>query len=162
MALRVLAPVLAASLAAGAAQAAPVRLAVAEFDFTDTSGEPGDRAGEHAARMTALAGRLREGLAGPAVEVVALECPGPCTGGDPGIKALAVAADTAGARYLLVGQARKISTLIGTIYLGVIDIDEGRVACDRTFSYRGDNDDAWARAADFAVGDIAAHCLPES
>ncbi len=56
-------------------------------------------------------------------------------------------------------SSARISTLIGTIYLGVIDLDERRVACDRTYSYRGDNDAAWTRAAEFAVEDVAAHCL---
>jgi Protein of unknown function (DUF2380) len=157
---RLVALLLAAAASGASAQAGPARLAVAELDFTDTSGEVGDLAAEHALRMTALADRLRQGLAGPTVEVVALACPEPCTGGDPGIEALSAAAGAAGARYLLVGQARKISTLIGTIYLGVIDLGERRVACDRVFSYRGDNDAAWARAADFAIGDIAANCLP--
>ena len=160
MPVRPLALLLTLAASGAVAQAAPARLAVAEFDFTDTSGEVRDQAAEHAARIAAFAQGLRDGLAGAGVEIVPLTCARPCTGGDPGIPALSEAAKAAGARYLAVGQARKISTLIGTIYLGVVDLDEGRVTCDRTLSYRGDTDDAFARAARFAVGDVATNCLP--
>jgi hypothetical protein len=158
--LRLLALLFAAAAPGALAQDAPARLAVADFDFTDTSGEVRDQAGEHAARLAAFTEMLRDGLAGPAVEIVPLDCPGPCTGGDPGIPALSDAAAAAGARYLLVGQVRKISTLIGSVKFGVIDLAEARVACDRMLSYRGDTDESWTRAAEFATRDVAANCLP--
>ena len=81
-----------------------------------------DQTAEHAARIAAFAEALRDGLAGAGVEIVPLTCAPPCTGGDPGIPALSDAAKAAGARYLAVGQARKISTLIGSIYLDVVDL----------------------------------------
>jgi hypothetical protein len=148
-----------AAAPAALAQGAPIRLAVAGFDFTDTSGEARDQTAEHAARLAAFTGTLREGLASLGVEIVPLDCPAPCTGGDPGIPALSEAAKAAGARYLLVGQVRKVSTLIGSVQFGVIDLAGPRVACDRALSYRGDTDEAWVRAAAFAVEDVAAHCL---
>jgi uncharacterized protein DUF2380 len=148
------------ALAPSALAQAPARLAVADFDFTDTSGEVHDQTAEHAARLEAFAATLREGLAGAGIEIVSLDCPEPCTGGDPGIPALSGAAKAAGARYLLVGQVRKISTLIGTVQFGVIDLAEARVACDRSLSYRGDTDEAWHQAAEFAVGDVERTCVP--
>jgi hypothetical protein len=142
------------------AQAAPARLAVADFDFTDSSGEVRDQTAEHAARLAAFTETLRDGLEGPGIEIVPLDCPGSCTGGDPGIPALSDAAKAAGARYLLVGQVRKVSTLIGSVQFGVLDLVDSRVACDRSLSYRGDTDESWARAAEFAVRDVAANCVP--
>jgi hypothetical protein len=65
------------------AQAAPERLAVASFDFLDTSFEATDRTAEHAARIEAFDGWLRDGLEDPRVELIALACPQRCTGSAP-------------------------------------------------------------------------------
>jgi hypothetical protein len=143
------------------AQAAPARLAVADFDFLDTSFEATDRTAEHAARIEAFDGWLRDGLEEDArVELIALACPQRCTGSAPGLEALSAAAKAAGAGYLLVGQVRKVSTLIGAVSIGVFDLADGGLACSRQVSYRGDTDEAWRHAADFAARDVAANCLP--
>jgi hypothetical protein len=159
---RALPAALVVGLAGAAAADDPARLAVADLDFQDTSGEVRDQAAEHAARLQSFAAALRDGLsADPAVEIVALSCPAtPCTPSEPGVRALAEEARSEGARYLLIGRVHKISTLIGSIQLAVIDLDADAATCDRSLSYRGDTDKAWARAAAFAVRDVGAHCIP--
>ena len=73
---------------------------------------------------------------------------------------MAEATRAAGAERLLVGNVHKISTLIGTVKLTLIDLPGDRVVCTRTLTYRGDDDQAWDRAARFAVEDVLANCLP--
>jgi hypothetical protein len=153
--------VLALTLAGAAAAEDPARLAVADLDFRDSSGEVRDQSAEHVARLQSFAAALRDGLsADPAIEIVALSCPDPCTPAEPGVRALAEEAKVKGARYLLIGRVHKISTLIGSIQLAVIDLDADAATCDRSLSYRGDTDEAWRRAAAFAVRDVGAHCIP--
>jgi hypothetical protein len=73
---------------------------------------------------------------------------------------MAEATRAAGADRLLVGNIRKISTLIGSVKLTLIDLPGDRVLCTRVLSYRGDTDEAWDRAARFAAEDVVRHCLP--
>jgi hypothetical protein len=141
---------------AGAAE----RIAVPALDFIDSSGEVGDRVAEHAARLERFAATLRAGLAeAGTVEVVLPACEGACSPASTPFPEMAAATRAAGAERLLVGSVHKISTLIGTVRLVLIDLPGDRVVCTRTLSYRGDSDEAWERAARFAVGDVLAHCL---
>ena len=41
--------------------------------------------------------------------------------------------------------------MIGSLSLRVIDVKSGRIAFDRTISFRGDTDEAWQHAARFFV-----------
>ena len=68
---------LALSLSAGAAMAAEaVPVAVADFDYSDTSGEIADQAEAHRARVAAFGQMLRDSLvADGKVRVVRLDCP---------------------------------------------------------------------------------------
>src|ERR1019366_9652686 len=73
---------LALSLSAGAAMAAePVAVAVADFDYTDTSGEIADQVEAHRARVAAFGQLLRDSLVADGnYRVVRLDCPvHPCT-----------------------------------------------------------------------------------
>src|SRR5438876_9644492 len=49
-------------LAAVQARAQPIPIAVAEFDYVDTSGEPRDQRAEHAVRLEAFAKSIRADL----------------------------------------------------------------------------------------------------
>jgi hypothetical protein len=150
------AALVAAALPAGAAE----RIAVPALDFIDTSGEVRDQAAEHAARLDRFVATLRARLAEPGtVEVVVPACAGPCSPARTPFGEMAAATRAAGAERLLVGNVHKISTLIGTVRLTLIDLPGDRVVCTRTLSYRGDSDEAWERAARFAAGDVLAHCL---
>jgi hypothetical protein len=149
------------ALALAAPAAAAEVLAVADLDFLDSSGEPGDKAAEHAARLARFAETLRAELAASgAVEVVVPACDAPCSPARTPFKAMAEATRAAGAERLLVGNVQKISTLIGSVKLTLIDLPGDRVLCTRVLSYRGDDDRAWERAARFAAEDVVRHCLP--
>lgn len=153
-----------AGLFSGFADAAePPTLAVTGFDFRDTSGEVRDQTAEHAKRLQALGNTLQEGLsASGRTHVVPLPCQtGQCTARSNGLEALSVQARSAGARYLLIGEVQKLSTLVGNMKFAVLDLTSNKPVCDRFLTYRGDTDEAWRRAAAFAAQDIEKHCLPK-
>lgn len=153
-----------ASLSPGFANAAePVTLAITGFDFRDTSGEVRDQSAEHARRLEALGVTLQEGLsASGGMNVVPLACQaGQCTARTAGLEALSIEAREAGAKYLLIGEVQKLSTLVGGVKFAVLDLASNKPTCDRFLSYRGDTDEAWRRAAEFAAHDIEKHCLPK-
>jgi hypothetical protein len=149
-----------AAVLAGPAAAAEV-IAVPALDFVDTSGEAADQRADHDRRLDSFAATLRAGLAASGtVDVVLPACDDACSPARTPFAAMAEATRAAGAERLLVGNVHKISTLIGTVKLTLIDLPGDRVVCTRTLTYRGDDDQAWDRAARFAVGDVLANCLP--
>ncbi|HEU0221358.1 MAG TPA: DUF2380 domain-containing protein [Paracoccaceae bacterium] len=152
----------AALMAAGATAGEPPRLALAGFDFRDTSGEVRDQTAEHAARLRGFDATLREGLAAQAgLALVALPCEAArCTARDPGLPVLAAQAEAAGVRFLVFGEVHKMSTLIGWVKFAMLDLQANKPACDRFLSYRGDTDEAWRRAADVTLRNIVDKCLP--
>ena len=138
-------------------------LALAHFDFRDTSCEVEDQSAEHQARLTSLNETLYAGLAGnPGITLADLTCEMErCTHRSPGLDALAGQARAAGAQYLLIGEVHKVSTLIGRANLAVLDLeDSNTLACEQRLSYRGDSDEAWQRMAQYALRDIEESCLP--
>ena len=137
-------------------------LAVANFDFKDTSGEIRDQTAEHDARLKAFGAALQHGLSdNQKINLVALPCQAEqCTVRDPGLADLSTQARTAGARYLLIGQVHKMSTLVGWVKFAVLDLSDNKTVCDRYLTYRGDTDEAWRRAAEFTTRDIGEHCIP--
>lgn len=161
-----LAPLLAAtlttmfSLAASATE--PSGLAVASFDFRDTSGEVRDQKAEHTARLSSFNTILRDDLSRrDTVRLVPLTCEGAqCTASEQGLAALAAQARTGRAKYLLVGEIHKMSTLVGWVKFAVLDLETERPTCDRFLTYRGDTDEAWERAAAYAAREVEKHCLP--
>ncbi|MBB6178365.1 DUF2380 domain-containing protein [Pseudorhizobium flavum] len=141
--------------------AEPVTVAMAGFDFVDTSGETRDQTAEHDRRLQALDRTILDSLAVEKnLRTVPLDCVDKCTVGSAGVEALSRQAVEAGASHLLIGQVRKMSTLVGGVKFAVIDLDTNRPTCDRFLSYRGDTDEAWSRAAAYAAQDVAKHCLP--
>ena len=138
-------------------------LALAHFDFRDTSGEVDDQSAAHEARLTSLNETLHAGLAGnPEITLVDLTCEMErCTHRSPGLDALVGQAMASGAQYLLIGEVHKVSTLIGRANLAVLDLnDNNTLACEQRLSYRGDSDEAWQRMAQYALRDIEESCLP--
>ncbi|MCC5882107.1 MAG: DUF2380 domain-containing protein [Halomonas sp.] len=138
-------------------------LALAQFDFQDTSGEDQDQGAEHAARLKSLNETLHGGLAeNQAISLVVLTCEVErCTHQAPGLAVLTRQAKAAGARYLLIGEVHKVSTLIGRVRLAVLDLnDDNRFTCEQLLSYRGDTDEAWQRMAQYTLRYIEESCLP--
>ncbi|NDV85842.1 DUF2380 domain-containing protein [Aurantimonas aggregata] len=132
------------------------RIALADFYYLDTSGEPGDRATEHQQRVDLFETVLREQLtANGRFEVVALECPLPeCGVGSLSVEDAVNAAERVNADYVLLGAIQKISTLIGTGRLDLVDVPQRRSAMSRVLSFRGDSDEAFRRAAEFSARNV--------
>lgn len=143
------------------AQAKPLTLAAANFAFKDTSGEVKDQTAEHARRLRALNEAVRHGLAqNRKIKTALLTCQNDkCNAAEPGLEVLAADAKKAGASHLLFGQVHKMSTLVGWIKYAMVDLNQNAPVCERTLSYRGDNDQAWEHAARFAVRDIESNCI---
>jgi hypothetical protein len=140
----------------------PSSVAVAGFDFRDTSGEVVDQSADHDARLEAVGVALRNGLSKhQRIRLVPLACQRhECTARTSGLEALSRQARKASARYLLIGEVHKMSTLVGWMKFAVLDLNDNKPTCDRFLTYRGDTDEAWRRAAEFAVRDIEKHCIP--
>jgi hypothetical protein len=153
-----LAGAVALASATSAYAAEPSTLAVAAFSFRDTSGEVRDQTAEHAARLKAFGAVLNDDLAASLkIDPVALPCE---TGRCRDLGALAAQARAVDAKYLLVGEVHKMSTLVGWVKFAVLDLDANKPVCDRYLTYRGDTDEAWRRAAAFTARDVGKYCMP--
>jgi len=139
------------------AHAAPARIAVADIAFTDSSGEARDQAGEHAARQRALTDGLRREVAQAGqLESVALACEADCTLDAAGVEQLRQRARAAGAAFVLVGKVHKMSTLVMSMRFAVLDTATGQLVLERLLSFRGDNDEGWRHAGDYAAREVTA------
>jgi hypothetical protein len=136
-------------------------IAVADFDYRDTSGEAKDQAAQHAARLQIFDRVLRDKLAAQGrYRLVPLDCAKPrCSTTTLGAEGLIDSARKAGARLLVYGGIHKESTLVQWAEVQVVDLSRKKVVFGRTFSFRGDTDEAFRRAAGFigeSLADIAA------
>jgi hypothetical protein len=131
-------------------------VAIAGFDYSDSSGEPGDRSVEHLARTRLFAADLERRLTtGTGLESVPLPCAAAaCTAATMPPDALLADARSVSADILVFGRIHKMSTLVGWGRVDVLDIASGTLLFDRVISFRGDNDEAFERAAAFAAKDI--------
>jgi Protein of unknown function (DUF2380) len=151
------------SLQPGASAAAtPIAVAVADFDYFDTSGEVADQSAEHRARVASFANLLRDNLAAQAdYRVVTIECPDhPCTATSMSQEVFIAAARKAGARLVIYGGIRKMSTLIQWGEVQLLDLQAEKLLLQRTVTFRGDNDAAYRHAANF-VGDQLKETMPK-
>lgn len=154
-----LAVVMAPALArAGAPRAT---LAILPFEINDTSGEVGGPA-RHDEMLSQLTGFVGEQIAKAELYDVVPEArvaaaikeinPGTylraCNGCELDI------ARRAGADLVMIGWFWKVSTLIGTLHIEIKDVATGRTVYQRVFDFRGDNEKAWKRAADYMVGTL--------
>ena len=136
-------------------------LMVADFDFNDTSGEVVDQTAEHRDRVAAFAARLRENLAAEGYQVLRLDCPEPvCTATSMPPDDVIAAARRAGARLLIYGGIRKMSTLVQWGEVQLLDLDRNALLLRRIVTFRGDNDTAYRRAAEF-VGETLKDAMPK-
>jgi len=142
--------------------AAPITIAVADFDFVDTSGEARDQSAEHTARVAKFAELVRENLSAQGdTSVLAFECPRhPCTPISMGSDDFLAAARRSGARFVIYGGIHKMSTLVQGGLVEVLDLQNEKLLLKRTVSFRGDNDEAFARAAMF-VADTVREAMKE-
>ncbi len=130
-----------------------IPIAVIDFDYSDSSGEPKDQTAAHRARLSDFVAQIRVDLEqGGKYHVVAIACPArPCTAKEVDAEQLFAAAKAAGAKLLLFGGVHKISTLIQMANVQLVDVEANRLVDDRRLSFRGDSDEAWRRAEAFVV-----------
>ena len=142
-----LACALIAALASPAAASEPVPIAVIDYDYLDTSGEPTDQQAQHVARLAEFMRSLRADLgAEGALRVVEIACAAPpCTAGGTPPAVLIARAKQAGARLMLYGQIHKMSTLIEWANSEIVDLEADKLLDSKLFTFRGDTDEAWRR-----------------
>jgi Protein of unknown function (DUF2380) len=139
--------------------AAPgVGVAIVDFSYADTSGEPADQTAAHQQRLQALMAALRRDFAADRqFRLVPVSCgPAPCTVDGTMPADLRRAAAEAGATMLVLGGIHKMSTLVQWARIDVIDVATDRAVLSRLFTFRGDSDDAWQRAEAFMSQEIRA------
>jgi hypothetical protein len=139
-------------------------LLILPLDMVDTSGETPSHAQEHENRLSALAQYLSKALGEDGgYDIVdprpisatidkarSTQLLGECNGCERDIAKL-VYADR-----VLIGGVDKVSTLIGSLRLSIINVSTGQRVFSRVLSFRGDTDEAWQRAARFFVRDLEA------
>ena len=142
--------------------AAPIAVAVADFDYFDTSGEVVDQSAEHRARVASFAALLRDNLSAQGdYRVVRLECADPpCTANSLSQDLFIAAARKAGARLVIYGGIRKMSTLVQWGEVQLLDLEAEKLLMRRTVTFRGDNDAAYRHAANF-VSDTLKETMPK-
>jgi hypothetical protein len=153
--------VLAVSVAAGVTSvAAATRLAVVEFVLLDTSNEPIDRRAAHGRRLELMSARIRSELGQDqrfTLTGLAERTDGASAQPDP--ERLMDEARKDGADLALFGAVQKLSTLVLFFRLSVIDLQTRKLIFDRSTTFRGDNDEAWERAASFVAAQLKASDL---
>lgn len=115
----------------------PVGVAMDDFSYTDTSGEPTDQVAAHARRLAAFMAALRRDI-----------------GADPRYRLVPSAQD--GAAFKVIGGIQKTSTLVQWAKVAVIGVGAKTLLMDKLYSFRGDNDEAWERAEIFLSREILA------
>jgi len=130
---------------------APVPIAVADFDYVDTSGEVRDQRVEHEARLQTFMRAIRNDLAGSGqYRIVPLVCAQvPCPAG--GSAQLMKDARSSGATLLLYGGIHKESTLIQWMKVEAVEVENGKHLFDRLMTFRGDTDESWTRSERFLI-----------
>jgi hypothetical protein len=140
--------------------AAPLTVAVADFDYFDSSGEVRDQSAEHKARVAEFAKLVRAKLGAQGdFRVLPLECPEPpCTPVNMRPDNFSAASRRSGARFVVYGGIHKMSTLVQWGDIELLDLEANKVLLKRTVTFRGDNDEAFRRAAAF-VGDTVREAM---
>ena len=148
-------------LARAASEATP--LAIVDFSYNDTSGEPADQVALHQTRLSAFMQAMRGDLTGSGkFSLVSLACGSePCSITQTPSSEILEKARQAGARLLLFGGIHKMSTLIQWAKVQAVDLQTGKLVFDRLLTFRGDTDDAWRRAEAFVAAQMAAMELNE-
>jgi hypothetical protein len=139
------------------------RLLVLDFEIIDTSNEPLDQRAEHARRLAAARDAIAPGHAArgtyEVVDRAAIQADldqilhqtflRTCNGCEVTL------ARKAGADLVMTGLVNKVSTLILSMGVSITRASSGELIYHQGFDFRGDNDQSWARAAQFFTGRIA-------
>ncbi|CAA0094866.1 Uncharacterised protein [Starkeya nomas] len=142
-------------LSVAVATPASTLVAIADIGFTDSSGEAKDQRAEHEARRLELTQALRADIGrDDQLESLSLACEGACRLDGEGVEALRQRAREAGAAYVVVGSVHKMSTLVLSMRVAVLDVASGKLVLERLLSFRGDNDEGWRHAGDYAAREV--------
>ncbi len=143
---------------AGAAAQGTRSIAVTDFAFSDTSGEVQDQSAVHQARLHQFKEVLEAALEkGGHYHVIALACPSdPCAATPAAGASLLEAARKAGATLIVIGGIHKMSSLVIFMKADVYEVAADRSVFCKLYTFRGDNDEAWVRAAEYLAGEINA------
>jgi hypothetical protein len=143
-------------------------LLVLPLEMVDTSGETPSRVKEHEDRLAALTRYLSKELEAHRLyaiidptpigtEIAEARAPQPldkCKGCERDLARL-VRADR-----VLIGEVYKVSTLIGSLRLNIVDVGTGQSVFSRWLNFRGDTDEAWQHAVRFFVRDLEETAAP--
>ena len=142
---------------AGTSDAQATAVAVDDFSYIDTSGEPADQAAAHQRRLESFMAALRGEFGSDGrFQLVASSCAANCASDRPGFAERLRAASQDGANILVVGKIHKMSTLVQWARLAAIDTGSGDIVLEKLFTFRGDNDEAWQRAEAFVSEELRA------
>lgn len=122
---------------APAADDASVGVALDDFSYQDTSGEPANQVAAHEKRLAAFMAALRR-------DIVA----------DRRYRLVPSVQD--GAAFKVIGGIQKTSTLVQWAKVAVIDVGARKVVMDKLYTFRGDNDESWERAEIFVSREVVA------
>jgi hypothetical protein len=136
---------------AASARAAAPSVAVADFDFVDSSGEARDQTAQHEEHMKALKADIIAKLGtGGKFTADALRCGHPvCSADSLDQNSMVAAARAQQAKYVVFGGVQKISTLIQFGQVRVMDVATGQAVLSRAITFRGDDQAAWQHASDY-------------
>lgn len=131
--------------------ATPLTVAIADFDYIDTSGEVRDQRAEHQARMLRFTELLRESIGARGdFQVRPFECTEPpCTPVSMRPDNFVAAGRRSGARFVVYGGIHKMSTLVQWGDVQLLDLEADKVLFRQNVTFRGDTDEAYRRAAAF-------------
>ncbi len=136
--------------------------------MVDTSGETPSRAKEHEDRLLVLAQYLSMALVENGIYAVVDATPiraeitkarivrlSECNGCELDLARM-VHADR-----VLTGEVDKVSTLIGSLHISIVDVATGQHVFSRVLSFRGDTDEAWQHAARFFVRELQSTAIQQ-
>ena len=125
-------------------------LAIAPVKMLDTSREARDQRSDHDRRVALMETILADQLSATLVsrEEIAAACPRETT------ECLVAALRERGAERGLFIVVQKTSTLILQAFASLVDLEGERLVTHTELSFRGDNDEAWQKAAHFLAGKL--------
>jgi hypothetical protein len=127
-------------------------IAVAPFEYIDTSGEARNQRKEHEERLRAFSAALQHDLAATGkYGIVSLDCKETSCSDSSQL----LEARRSHAEVVIFGGIHKMSTLIQWIKVAAVDTEAEKPVFERLLTFRGDSNEAWSRAEKFLAQEIA-------
>lgn len=125
-------------------------LAIPPVKMLDTSNEARDQRADHDRRLRLMEDILAAELSGELIsrEDIAAACPRETT------ECLVTTLRERGAERGLFIVVQKTSTLILQAFASLVDLKTEKLVTHTELSFRGDNDEAWRKAAHFLAGKL--------